>query len=119
MERIVKCASCGCIDSEIGEGTVFCSGCNAALGIVNKRVIEWDTKMVQFDGIMRQVFSGKQGPQEVAEEFGGESLNHKVALNGMNLQAKVDKAIRITGRIEYLLDELDSQVALLRGLVGK
>ena len=119
MDGIVKCASCGCIDSEIGERTVFCSGCNAALGIVNKRVIEWDTKMVQFDGIMRQVFSGKQGPQEVAEEFGGESLNHKVALNGMNLQAKMDKTNIIANRIKYLLDELDEQVALLRGLVNR
>ena len=104
----VKCISCGAESWDIGEGTVFCAGCNAALGIVNRKVIEWDTKMVAFDEFVRQVFPEKRVPQEVAEEFGGEGLNHKIALRGMDLQARVSElksAVDTANRMIGILDE--------------
>lgn len=116
MDRNVKCVSCGASDIDIGEGAVFCSGCNAALGIVNHRVIEWDAKMVSFDGILRGTFPEKGGVG--GQVFSGESINAQIALTGASLQAKIDLARTIVDRIIFLLQQINEQTARLNEVIS-
>jgi len=91
----------------IGEGTIFCPSCGTPLGRVGSpRLFEkapplWDITKV--DIIQKGV------PKEVAEQFGGTPLNHGIALNAMDLQAKVDElteALRKEQAETYRLREI-------------